>query len=84
MKYEELDQLGEGGSAVVCKAKCRKTGKIFAVKKMANRDFEKEMNSRAEFDLVKSIPKHTRKYRWCSRVYCNSKLDIFCDGISRW
>lgn len=57
-KYEELETLGEGGAAVVKKCRHKQSGKEFACKVMRNYDTEKELNSRKEFDLVKSLPLH--------------------------
>ena len=57
-KYEENEILGEGGAAVVKKCMEKDTNKLFAVKIMRNYDHEKELNSKSEFDLIKSIPDH--------------------------
>lgn len=57
--YEELDLISDkGGSGFVKKCRCKKTNKIYACKIMGNRDLEKEMTSRAEFELLNSIPLH--------------------------
>jgi serine/threonine protein kinase len=53
-----LEVLGEGGAAVVKKCMRRDNNQLFAVKIMRNYDSEKEMASRAEYELLKSIPNH--------------------------
>jgi len=57
-KYEELEQIGEGGAAVVKKVKHRESGVEFAAKVMRKYDSEKEMASRAEFELMNALPDH--------------------------
>jgi serine/threonine protein kinase len=51
-KYSELEQIGEGGAAVVKKCKNKVTEKVYACKIMRNYDEEKERTSRAEFELI--------------------------------
>ena len=50
--------IGEGASAVVKKCKSKVDGKVYAVKIMRNRDKEKELSSRVEFDLLDSLDLH--------------------------
>lgn len=57
-KYEELEELGNGGAAVVKKCQNRLNSKIYACKIMHNRDEEKEKSSRAEFDLIDKLEPH--------------------------
>ena len=57
-RYEELETLGEGAAAVVKKCRNIEEDKVYAVKIMRNRDIEKEMASRAEFELIQSIKPH--------------------------
>ncbi len=47
-----MEQIGEGGAAVVKKCKNKETEKIYACKIMRNYDDEKERTSRAEFELI--------------------------------
>jgi hypothetical protein len=54
-KYEEKDTLGEGGAAVVKMCEHKINGQKFAVKVMRRYDMEKELSSKAEFDLMMSI-----------------------------
>mmetsp|Transcript_42005 Transcript_42005/g.64323 ORF Transcript_42005/g.64323 Transcript_42005/m.64323 type:complete len:206 (+) Transcript_42005:676-1293(+) len=57
-KYNELENIGEGGAAVVKRIENIASKEIFACKVMRKYDIEKEMSSRAEFELMKSIPVH--------------------------
>lgn len=57
-KYEELENIGEGAAAVVKKCRHIEENKIYAAKVMRNRDVEKELASRAEFELLNGIHKH--------------------------
>ena len=57
-KYEEIENIGEGGAAVVKKVEHRASKIIYACKVMRKYDVEKEMASKAEFDLMKKITEH--------------------------
>ena len=51
-KYIELEQLGEGGAAVVKKCRNKNSSVEYACKIMRNYDSEKELNSKQEFLLM--------------------------------
>ena len=57
-KYKEIEKAGEGGAAYVMKCEEIETKEVFAVKYMRNRDAEKQMESKKEFDLIKDISCH--------------------------
>ena len=59
-KYIELEDLGEGGAAVVRACRNILSGKEYACKVMRKRanDIEKEMACRAEYELMTSIVAH--------------------------
>lgn len=57
-KYEEIEQIGEGAAAVVKKCRHKEDGQFYATKVMRNRDLEKEIASRAEFDLIHGLEEH--------------------------
>lgn len=57
--YEEMSEIGQGASAIVKKCALRSDkSKVFAAKIMRNRDEEKELACRAEFDLINSLAPH--------------------------
>lgn len=51
-KYKEIEKAGEGGAAFVMKVENIETKEVFAAKYMRNRDAEKQMESKKEYDLV--------------------------------
>jgi serine/threonine protein kinase len=53
-----MEQIGEGGAAVVKKCRNKVTDTIYACKIMRNYDEEKERTSRAEFNLIWQIKPH--------------------------
>lgn len=57
-KYEEIEQIGEGAAAVVKKCRHKEENQFYATKVMRNRDLEKEMAGREEFNLVRSLEPH--------------------------
>jgi serine/threonine protein kinase len=57
-KYEEIEQIGEGAAAVVKKCRHKEENTVYATKVMRNRDLEKEIASRAEFDLLNGLEEH--------------------------
>lgn len=57
-KYKEIEKAGEGGAAFVMKCENIETKEVYAVKYMRNRDAEKQMESKKEFDLIKDIKLH--------------------------
>ncbi len=57
-QYEDIETIGEGGAAVVKRSRHKEEDKIYATKVMRKYDLEKEINSRNEFELIKSITDH--------------------------
>ena len=51
-KYKEIEKAGEGGAAFVMKVENIETKEVFAAKYMRNRDAEKQMESKKEYDLI--------------------------------
>jgi serine/threonine protein kinase len=64
--------LGEGGAAVVKKVRRKEDGKMFAAKVMRKYDLEKEMASKAEFDLMTQIPSSTHLIKATEFIACHS------------